>query len=427
MMDLYPKQRVFFYGVLKRINLLVGSIRAGKTWVSLLKWAFWVAGQPKEFAFLMTGRTLTTLKRNCLLPLQKFIGAKNFSFSISGKEGQLFGHTVYFEGASDETAEDKIQGLTLAGAYCDEIALYPQGFITVLLGRLSDGEGVLIGTCNPENPQNFIKTEYIDKADDLDLQHIQFLLTDNTFLSDGYVKSVIKEMTGVYYQRFILGLWVRAEGLVFETFAKAPEKYELTTAPDDLEFITIGTDFGGNKSKTIFTATGFRRGWKGIVSLQDHKIKGEKGTIDPNRVYDEYVEFVKEVQGRFGTRGSGHAATRVPIKYSFADSAEQYLIAGLQGTCRKEGLTLPVDAKKIEIRDRVLFINRMINSGRYQYMKGCEHIKESLCGLSWNNKEGHEDELLDIPGQTPNDGFDGLSYSIERFIPYFEYKGAKRA
>ena len=425
-MELSPKQQSFFYSELKRINMLTGSIRAGKTVVSLLKWALWIASQPKEFAFLMAGRTLTTLKRNCLMPLQKFVGSKNFSYSLSSKEGQLFGRTVYLEGANDEQAEDKIQGLTLAGAYCDEITLMPKGFVTVLLGRLSDGEGILIATCNPENPNHYIKTDYID-ATGLDIAVWHFLLTDNAqFLGKRYIENIMREMTGVYYQRLILGQWVRAEGLVFDLFAKQPEKYEINEPPNDLEFITIGVDFGGNKSKTVFTATGFRRGWTGIVTLADHEIKGGKGTIDPNRLYDEYVDFAKRVQREFGTQGKGPAERKIPVRYVFADSAEQYLIAGMRGVCRREGLTLPVDSKKIPIRDRVFFLNRMIAAGKYEILKGCDTIKESLCGLSWNEKEGHEDEILDIPGETPVDGFDALSYSIERFIPYFEAKGENK-
>ena len=108
---------------LKRINLLEGSVSSGKTWISLVLWAFWVKTMPDspQCLYLMAARSLTTLKRNCLLLLQSLVGESNFTFSLSAKEGRLFGRRILLEGANDVQAEAKIRGLTLQGAYCDEL------------------------------------------------------------------------------------------------------------------------------------------------------------------------------------------------------------------------------------------------------------------------------------------------------------------
>lgn len=111
-----PKQQeligLFKRGQLARLNLLEGSVRSGKTWISLVLWAFWIASRPKEYLYMMTGKSLQTLKRNCLIPLQELVGKKHFRFSLSKKEGELFGRKIMLEGANDARSENKIRGIT---------------------------------------------------------------------------------------------------------------------------------------------------------------------------------------------------------------------------------------------------------------------------------------------------------------------------
>ena len=134
---LNPKQVDFMLFDDKRINLLTGSVRSGKTYVSLLKWAIFVGSMDIHCEFLMTGKTITSLKRNCLGLLQDLIGERNFSYSLSSKTAKLFGRTVWLEGANDDRAESKIRGMTLAGAYIDELTQIPEDFYRMLLSRLS--------------------------------------------------------------------------------------------------------------------------------------------------------------------------------------------------------------------------------------------------------------------------------------------------
>ena len=94
---------------LKRINLLEGSVRSGKTWISLVLWAMWVATMPKDGVYLMAAKTLTALERNNLNLLMTLVGKDNFSFSVQSKKAVLFGRTVYLEGANDARSENKIR------------------------------------------------------------------------------------------------------------------------------------------------------------------------------------------------------------------------------------------------------------------------------------------------------------------------------
>ena len=205
---------------LQRINLLEGSVSSGKTWISLVCWGFWLATMPQNQLYLMCGKSLTTLKRNCLIPLEAMFGQSNFSFSTSAKEAYLFGRRILLEGANDARSEGKIRGLTLQGAYCDELTLFPKDFFVMLLSRLRVPGAKLIATTNPNSPQHWLKREYIDRMAELDMLTMRFLLEDNTTLDPQYVAAVKAEYTGVFYSRFILGEWCVAEGLIYPMFDK---------------------------------------------------------------------------------------------------------------------------------------------------------------------------------------------------------------
>ena len=117
---LNPKQVEFMLNEDKRINLLTGSVRSGKTYISLLKWAIFVGSMPESCEFLMTGKTVTSLKRNCLGLLQELVG-DNFTYTLSQKQGKLFGRTVWLEGANDDRAESKIRRNDTCRSLCRRV------------------------------------------------------------------------------------------------------------------------------------------------------------------------------------------------------------------------------------------------------------------------------------------------------------------
>ena len=219
-----PKQRellrLWQTNKLNRINLLSGSVRSGKTWISLVLWAFWVATMPKEKNYLMTAKSLTTLKRNVLDLLTELVGEKNFTFSIAQKQALLFGRKIYLEGANDARAESKIRGMTLQGAYCDELTLHGEDFFTMMLSRLSEPNAKLFATTNPDSPMHWLNKQYIERRHKLSMMLMTFLIDDNTFLDPSYVEELKKEYVGVFYDRFIKGEWVLAEGRVYPGFSE---------------------------------------------------------------------------------------------------------------------------------------------------------------------------------------------------------------
>lgn len=237
LMSLWQKNK------LKRLNLLEGSVSSGKTWISLVLWAFWVKTMPNnpDSLYLMSARSLTTLKRNCLLLLQSLVGEKNFTFSTTSKEGYLFGRHILLEGADNIQSEAKIRGLTLQGAYCDEVTKLNRDFFIMLLSRLRKPGAKLIGTTNPDAPGHWLKEEYIDRQDEIDMLVLKFLIDDNTTLPADYIENIKKEYTGVFYERFILGNWVLAEGLIYPMFENAIEEPPIEKSEQKVLSIDYGT------------------------------------------------------------------------------------------------------------------------------------------------------------------------------------------
>lgn len=387
--------RIFKQNKLKRLNILHGSIRSGKTWVSLVLWAFWVAVSPSDRSYLMVAKTLTSLKRNCLDLLESLVGKRNFQYSISQKQAWLFGRKVYLEGVNDARAESKIRGMTLQGAYCDELTLFTEDFFSMLLSRLSEKNAKLFATTNPDTPNHWLKVNYIDRKDKLDMLVMQFLIDDNTTLDPEYVKQIKAENQGVFYDRFILGKWVNAEGLIYPQLADNTEQYMIDRRDlPELHNITAGEDFGGNKSGHAIVASGIGKDRK--LYFIKAKFREAKGSTAEElikwstKIFDEIYNDVR--------------------KYFdiYADSAEQILINSLSEKTRFR----VYNSLKRPIIDRIRAMNILIASGRVFFVKGeTEELVKALSEAIWDDKK-MDDTRLDN-GTYNNDIIDAAEYSFE--------------
>lgn len=290
-----PKQRVLMElwkrNKLKRINLLEGSVSSGKTWISLVLWAFWVHSMPKDKLYMMCAKSLTTLKRNCLILLQELVGEDNFTFSLSAKEGELFGRKILLEGANDARSEAKIRGITLQGAYCDELTQFPRDFFAMLLSRLRLPAAKLIATTNPDSPSHWLKTDYIDRQEELSFLDMRFLIDDNTTLPQDYVDNLKVEYTGVFYDRFIRGLWVLAEGLIYPMYENA-----LEPPPEgDAEQYVLSIDYG---TLNAFAALLWGKYGDVWYAVDGYYYSGrDKGT---QKTDSEYADDIQDQFGKFG-------------------------------------------------------------------------------------------------------------------------------
>lgn len=398
---LSEKQKAFLKNDLRRINLLYGSVRSGKTWISLLKWAIWVGRQPGDKQFLMVGKTITTLKRNCLVLLEELIG-DNITYSISQKKAVIFGRTVWLEGANDERSESKIRGMTLMGVYIDELTQIPQDFYLMALSRLSEKGAVFLATTNPDHPKHYVKTEIIDN-DLLDKQVIKFLIDDNIFLDETYKDNLKKEYSGVFYQRFILGEFVRAEGIIFPEFANSPDRWMIKRedVPKSFRTVEVGFDIGGNGSAYAMTCTG--QGYDGI----QYRLKAEKRQAEDMAMDDIekfVVEFCGEVEREYGVRVGMINCDHIAVIVNTINDNTKY---------RAEFCYKP------PLEDRVFLYSKLFSMDKIKFIDGmCDDLIDEMQNLVFDDKSNRPIPLDD--GSMQIDTYDSACYSESSYWHYIE-------
>lgn len=225
-----------------------GAVRSGKT--SIMMWAFvdWAMREFDGQRFGICGKTVDSATKNIVVPFISMTLAKEryvMRWRRADKvlEVRRGGATNYFEvfGGKDESSYALIQGRTLAGVLLDEVALMPRSFAEQALTRCSVDGAKMWFSCNPESPQHWFYTEWIKRAEERNALHLHFEMSDNPGLSRKTLERYQAMFAGVFYDRYIRGLWVVAEGLVYQIFD--PTKHVTNELPDRGRYY-ISVDYG---------------------------------------------------------------------------------------------------------------------------------------------------------------------------------------
>lgn len=198
-----------------------GSVRSGKTIPMIDSFLMWSLHTFEHQNFIIASRSMGALKRNVLGPMFQILAAKGIAYRYNRSENrvQIGTNTYHLFGASTEASQDVVQGLTAAGALLDEIALFPQSFVEQVIARCSVEGAKWFATCNPAGgPQHWFKTEYIDLARKKRILYLHFTMDDNLTLSPKVKARYRRTFSGLWYKRYILGLWVMAEGAIYDMF-----------------------------------------------------------------------------------------------------------------------------------------------------------------------------------------------------------------
>lgn len=225
-----------------------GAVRSGKT--SIMMWAFvdWAMREFNGQRFGICGKTVDSATKNIVVPFISMTLAKEryvMRWRRADKvlEVRRGGAKNYFEvfGGKDESSYALIQGRTLAGVLLDEVALMPRSFAEQALTRCSVDGAKMWFSCNPESPQHWFYTEWIKRAEERNALHLHFEMSDNPGLSQKTLERYQAMFAGVFYDRYIRGLWVVAEGLVYQIFD--PAKHVTSELPDRGRYY-ISVDYG---------------------------------------------------------------------------------------------------------------------------------------------------------------------------------------
>lgn len=408
------KQQEYFQKATHRWNVKTGATRSGKTYMDYFVIPKRIrAVKGLDGLNVLLGHTQGTLKRNIIAPLQSIWGTSLVSSINSDNISMMFGEPVHCLGADKITAEDKLRGMSVKYCYGDEVVTWHEDVFNMLKSRLDKSYSKFDGTCNPDRPQHWFHKFLFETNADKFVQ--EYSLYDNPFLPPDVLHAMENEYRGtVYFDRFILGHWVAAEGLIYRRFADdyGAGRTMLIHDKPPVSRIYIGVDFGGSGSAHTFVATGTDRSFQHLYALASERVackddKGNQIAIDPEQLGQMFCDFVRRVMTLYA-----------PPDAVFCDSAEQTLIMGLRSTARKQGLAWLriANSMKLPIIDRIRAAQRLMGQGRFHIMDtGCESLCEALSAALWNPKNPTADERLDN-GTTDIDTLDAFEYSFERDI-----------
>lgn len=383
-----------------RWNVKTGATRSGKTFMDI---AYTIPyrlrrshGRPG--LRLLLGATKGTLTRNIIDPLAERWGTSLVSPIRSDNTATLFGEKVYCLGADNIRQVDRIRGASVVYCYGDEVTTWNEEVFTMLKSRLDKPDSVFDGTCNPEGPTHWFK-QFLDSDADVFAQ--AYTIDDNPFLPPSFVDALKTEYEGtVYYNRYILGQWMAAEGVVYRAFSDNAERFIIDDAPPVMS-VTIGVDFGGGTSAHAFSCVGFTAGYRQMVVLDEYY---EKAALTPRQLETQFVEFVKRCQDRY------------IVANVWCDSAEQTLIGGLRAAAANAHIGVNIgNARKCEVNDRIRCATRLMGADRFKVMRHCTHTIDAYRTALWDSKAVTEDVRLDN-GTTNIDSLDATEYAYERYI-----------
>lgn len=241
-----------------------GSIRSGKTIAFIVGFIQWSTAKFAGQNFIISGKTIGSLKRNVIGPMLRILHSLGIPYEYNRGENciRFSGNSYYLFGADKEDSQDRVQGITAAGWLADEVALHHPEFITQALGRLLSIPGSKFWwNCNPESPYHVVKTDYLDKADTKRIFHLHFTLDDNPSLAPSAKERAFRTFSGVWFKRYILGLWVAAEGAIYDMLDDAIHVVDLPEDQPGQPFIVkhwVGVDYGTG-SVTAFWLLGLGR------------------------------------------------------------------------------------------------------------------------------------------------------------------------
>lgn len=419
-------------------NVAEGAVRAGKTVDNVVAFCHELCTTPDKLhlASASTAPTAKLIIGDCNgFGIEHYFRGQchwgkykgNEALIIKGPSTGFRERIILFVGGAKINSHAKFRGASIGMWIATEIDLHHEETIKEAFKRQAAAKRrKIFWDLNPRSPFATIYTQFIDayakKYEDGELiggwNYQLFTIRDNINIPDSDKEAFISLYTpgSVEYMRAIEGKRCAAEGLIFQQFADHSERFIISKKPKNLKFITVGVDFGGNKSATTFVANGIGNNFDSITTIADHKMKGAKGTIDPSRMNRELIEFVRYVQSEY---------PRTQIVGVHCDNEAQTLINGIRMAFKAAQIKVPVlDCIKLKITERIYALNGFMTEGRYFVMKDCVNIINSLSTQVWDDKDPTEDIRLDN-GTIDIDTADANEYSWSPWIQQLKLRGVE--
>ncbi len=372
-----------------------GAIRSGKTVSMSLSFVMWAMSSFNGQNFAMCGKTIGSFRRNVLFWLKLMLKSRGYAVRDHRADNLLVvarGETenyFYIFGGKDERSQDLIQGITLAGVFFDEVALMPESFVNQATGRCSVTGSKFWFNCNPDGPYHWFKVNWIDKSigylgkekarkiqeeaarESRDpglkkLLYVHFTMEDNLSLAEE-IKARYRSMyTGVFFKRYILGLWAVAEGIIYDMFS---EEEHVKDIRDFFRILINGNRYVscdyGTQNATVFLLWNKGKDGKWYCVREYYYSGRDKGKQKTDSEYAD--DLTKWLEG-------------TEIKAVIADPSAASFIAEL----RKRGYK--VLKAKNEVLDGIRLVGTLLNLGQLVFASSCTETRKEFSSYIWDEK-----------------------------------------
>ena len=369
-----------------------GAIRSGKTVSMSLSFAIWAMTSFNGQNFAMCGKTIGSFRRNVLFWLKLMLRSRGYLLSDNRADNLLIvtkGNVTnyfYIFGGKDERSQDLIQGITLAGVFFDEVALMPESFVNQATGRCSVDGSKYWFNCNPDGPYHWFKVNWIDKAKEKNLIYLHFTMDDNLSLSEK-IKARYRSMyTGVFFKRYILGLWTMAEGIIYDMFDNAKHVLETLEGLQFTDENYVSCDYG-TQNATVFLL--WRKTVTGIwICTKEWYYSGRDKSIQKTDI--EYADELKKFIGN------------IRVKAVIVDPSAASFIAQI----KKYGFH--VKKANNDVLDGIRFVGTLLNQSKILFYKDCVNTIREFGSYVWDKKAVERGE--DKPVKQEDHAMDAIRY-----------------
>ena len=390
-----------------------GAIRSGKTVCMSLSYVMWAMETFNGQNFAMCGKTIGSFRRNVLFWLKLMLKARGYGVVDHRADNLIVitrGKTTnnfYIFGGRDESSQDLIQGITLAGVFFDEVALMPESFVNQATGRCSVDGSKFWFNCNPSGPYHWFKVNWIDRAVGYigkeraaelrakgepvkNILYVHFVMDDNLSLSEEIKERYRNTYRGVFYKRYILGLWAMAEGVIYDMFDN--EKHVEDPNAFQTKLINsnryVSCDYG-TQNATVFLL--WNKGTDGVwYCTREYYYSGrDKGRQKTDEEYANDLESWLD-----GTE----------IKAVIVDPAAASFIAEL----RKRGFRV-IKAKN-DVEDGIRLVSTKLNLIKIIFSNVCQNTIKEFASYIWDGKAAERGE--DKPIKQYDHAMDAVRYFV---------------
>lgn len=368
-----------------------GAIRSGKTVAMSLSFVIWAMASFVGQNFGMCGKTIGSFRRNVVFWLKLMLRSRGYHVADHRADNLLVvsrkgvENYFYIFGGKDERSQDLIQGITLAGCFFDEVALMPESFVNQATGRCSVEGSKFWFNCNPDGPYHWFKVNWIDKRNEKRLLYLHFTMDDNLSLSE-HIKARYRSMyTGVFFQRYILGLWVVAEGVIYDMFDAAKHVVNVLTGLITTKYY-VSVDYG-TQNATVFLLWCQSTDGRWICTKEYYYSGRDEASQKTDSEYgDDLEKWLDGIK---------------PYKIIVDPSAASFI-----AELRKRGYQ--IKKAKNDVLDGIRYVGTLLNQGKIAVHESCVNTIKEFNSYIWDAKACERGE--DKPIKQHDHAMDALRY-----------------